>query len=151
MNKILPLIFSGTMMLISGFLLLHSFVFPPHTAASLDTDFGILFYPRIILTVWLGCATALFFQYLYQKRKFVLKSINWKLLGVSILLTLIVCIMFEYLGFLPGCIVFCFLYPFALGYKNLKVLIPVSILYAVSLWFVFNKVLLIILPESPWM
>lgn len=151
MNKSLPLIFSGGMMLISGFLLLHSFIAPPHTAASLDTDFGILFYPRIVLTIWLGCATSLFFQYLYKKRLFTLKSLSWKLLGTSMALTLMVCIVFEYLGFIPGCIAFCFLYPFLLGYRNLKVLVPVAVLYAIALWFTFNKVLLIVLPESPWM
>ncbi|MDL2210110.1 tripartite tricarboxylate transporter TctB family protein [Desulfovibrio sp. OttesenSCG-928-O18] len=150
MNRAIPLIFSGTMIFISGFLLLHSYIFPPDVSQSTDTKYGLMFYPRIILFAWLGCAVALFLQYLTRKRNFVLKEISWRLLGISIGLTLLVCILLDYLGFLPACIAFCFAYPFLLGYRNVKVLIPVSILYAVGLWFVFNKVLLIILPASPW-
>ena len=151
MNIFLPLFFSGAMALISGFLLLHSFIWPPHSPPVLDTSIGVMYYPRVVLSIWLGCAIVLFFQNLFKKRLLTLHNIDWKCLGISIGLTLLVCLLFDFFGFLPGCIVFCFLYPFLLGYKNSKILIPFCVLYTVLLWYVFNKILLIHLPEIPWL
>ncbi len=147
-DKRLPLLFSGFMFLLAAMLFVYSFLHAP-SADTHGSSYGMMFYPRIILSLW-GVLAAILFVNTAKAHAVSLKQTDWRSLGSSIAMVALACILLEYAGFLPACIIFCFFYPFALGYKRVAVLLPVSLLYAVALWFLFNKVLLILLPEIPW-
>ena len=147
MTKMGAVIFSGMMLCIGCLLLLYTFTVP-HTAASLISNYGNMFYPRIILTVWCICATMLLIQSMLFGVTLI--KVNWRLVSISVCLVVMCGILLGTIGFLPACVIFCVAYPFFLGYKNLRILLPVSCIYAVALWFIFNKVLFIILPATPF-
>jgi putative tricarboxylic transport membrane protein len=54
------------------------------------------------------------------------------------------------IGFTLASIIFVVAVAAALGYRRWVVVIPVAVIYAFSVWLLFEKVLLIILPSSPW-
>ena len=53
-------------------------------------------------------------------------------------------------GFLISTIVYVFVLPWLLGYRNGKVIAIIAALYPVIAWYVFDKFFMIILPSSPW-
>lgn len=53
-------------------------------------------------------------------------------------------------GFLISTVIFVFILPWLLGYRNWKAIFAVTIFYPVIVWYVFEKFFMIILPTSPW-
>jgi len=146
-DKRLPLFMSAAMIAISICLLLYSVYIPiPITQQVSDAKYGYMFFPRIVLVLWLICAIILFFQYyLYS---FSMKPINCRRLAYSVGTVLLLCIMLAEVGFIPSCILFCIAYPYLLGYKNIPVLAAVGTCYALAIWYTFENILLIILPAT---
>jgi hypothetical protein len=68
----------------------------------------------------------------------------------AIAATTLYCVGILWIGFLLATIAFVLLLPPLLGYRRWPVLAPVAIGYAIIVWYVFQNVLLIILPASPW-
>ncbi|MEZ5729384.1 MAG: tripartite tricarboxylate transporter TctB family protein [Burkholderiaceae bacterium] len=54
------------------------------------------------------------------------------------------------IGFLLASCAFALVCPLLLGYRKLAVLLPLAAVYATTVWYVFDKVLQIVLPASPW-
>jgi hypothetical protein len=53
-------------------------------------------------------------------------------------------------GFLFATIGFTFALPWLLGYRNPWVILALTAIYPVTVWYLFQKVFLIMLPSSPW-
>ena len=149
MTKKFSLLFSFSMIFVSGSLLFHSLTVA-HTPLSVATAYTNMFFPRIVLSLWLILAVIMTVN-IWISQAGTPKQYNWKSLLKAIGALVLVCLLLQYAGFIPACIIFCFLYPVCLGYRNFRVLLPVSLLYTVLLWFLFNKVLLMSLPEIPWL
>ena len=54
------------------------------------------------------------------------------------------------IGFLISTIAFSIVLPVLLGYRNWIVTIAAGVIYPIVVWYVFQKVFLIVLPSSPW-
>lgn len=59
-------------------------------------------------------------------------------------------IAIGWIGFLIASFAFIVASSFALGYRRISVVAPVAAVYAVAVWYLFQEILLIILPSSPW-
>jgi hypothetical protein len=53
-------------------------------------------------------------------------------------------------GFLISTIIFVFILPWLLGYRDWKAIFVITTFYPVIVWYVFEKFFMIILPSSPW-
>ncbi|MDL2271534.1 tripartite tricarboxylate transporter TctB family protein [Desulfovibrio sp. OttesenSCG-928-I05] len=141
------LLFSVVMFSIGAFLLAYSYTTANVAAAA---QFGPQFFPRILLWTWLVLALAMMAESILLKgRKY--KEQNWKGLFASIGLTALACTLMPIVGFLPISLTFMLAYPWALGYRRSTVLIPLSIIFSFATWYIFNEILLIPLPEIPWL
>lgn len=54
------------------------------------------------------------------------------------------------IGFLLASIAYLVACPIVLGYRRYGVVLPLALIYAVAVWYVFQRVLQIVLPSSPW-
>lgn len=132
---------------IGAFLLAYSYATANVAAAA---QFGPQFFPRILLWVWLILAVAMMAESILLKGK-KYKEQNWVGLFSSIILTGLACTLITVVGFLPVSLIFMFAYPWALGYRRIKILIPLSLIFSIATWYIFNEILLIPLPEIPWL
>lgn len=110
---------------------------------------GPAFYPRIVLAGMILLSVLVIADAIRKERGSV------KLEGVKPVLGLVaITVAYGIAIFSIGFLVASFLYivavSVALGYRRLPVIVPVAAAYAVAVWFVFQEVLLIILPASPW-
>ncbi len=117
--------------------------------ASQSAGRGPFFFPRIVLTGLLFAECFLLWTVfnpagLEEKRK-----PNWKL-AFLVLATGLYCAFIPMLGFLISSALFAFAVPLLLGRRDLIMIAIVSIIYSISLWLLFERVFLIILPDSPF-
>lgn len=53
-------------------------------------------------------------------------------------------------GFLLASVAFLAVCPAVLGYRRWAIAVPLAAVYAIAVWYVFQRVLQIVLPGSPW-
>lgn len=141
--------FSLSIFAVGALLLLQSYVGEKTRAAGADV--GPMFYPRILLWGWTILSGAMCVNALRKPTAPPAPLPNRAALFWAIGLTLIFGFCLEYVGFFILSVLFCFLYPYTQGYRRLSVLIPFCILYTTFVWYVFNYVLYIFLPEMHWL
>jgi putative tricarboxylic transport membrane protein len=56
----------------------------------------------------------------------------------------------NWAGFVIPTLISTSLMPITLGYKKWKTMLILSVIYSLGVWYIFEKVFLIILPSSPW-
>jgi hypothetical protein len=140
------LLFSVVMFSLGAFLLAYSYSIPDVAAAS---SFGPQFYPRIILWGWLACAVAMMAEAALTAEK--RRTQHWRGLAAAVALAGVACVAMPLTGFLPVSIAFMLAYPWALGYRRITILAPLSVTFSVAIWYTFNEILLIQLPAVPWL
>lgn len=145
MQKSARLAFSLFMFLVGSFLLTYSYIWGADM--SVGERFGPMFYPRIILWIWVLLAAGLTVEYCISHSG-ALPALNKRSLFASILSVSVCCLVFDALGFLATCVLFCCAYPLLLGYKRVAVAVVSAVLFSVVTWYVFNNMLLIVLPEG---
>ena len=142
------LLFSLGLFASGAFLLLQSYIGEKTRAAGADV--GPMFYPRILLWGWTALSAAMCFTAL-RKPESLEPVQNRAALYWAMAITLVFGFLLEDAGFFILSVIFCFLYPYVQGYRRLPILIPFSILYTVGVWYLFNNVLYILLPEMHWL
>lgn len=110
---------------------------------------GPAFYPRIVLT-GMALLGLLVIVDAFRKESGTVKLDGAGAVFGLIAITVIYGIAMFWIGFLLSSFVYIVTVSLALGYRRLLVIVPVAATYAVAVWFVFQEVLLIILPASPW-
>lgn len=139
------LAFSLTMLLTGSLLLVYSYVWG--SDMSVGERFGPMFYPRFILWLWVLFAAGLSVEYWITSGG-PLPAVNKRSLLASIASVSASCALFEYLGFLITCILFCCAYPLLLGYRRIAIVVVSAVIFSVVTWYVFSFILLIALPEG---
>ena len=147
MHKSSRLAFSAAMLLIGGGLLAYSYIWGAEFSAG--EEFGPMFYPRFILWLWVLLGAGLVVECRITQAEDT-AAINKRSLLISVLSVTGACVLLEYLGFLLTCVLFCCVYPLALGYRRTAVAILSAVGFSVATWYVFNSILLIVLPEGFW-
>ena len=112
-------------------------------------SFGPLFFPRILLWIWVVLAAGMVLEAAFLKKTAGQKQ-NRIGLVASLVITGAAYLLMPVVGFLPTGIAFMLVYPAALGNRKIRVLVPLSIVFSASVWYIFNDILLIALPDVPW-
>ena len=127
-----------------------------YSAGVADYGFSPVFFPEILLFLWLGLSLLLAVKTWISIR--VLRS---EMLGDSnklsavrpmlcFSLSVAYAVLMLQVGFLFSSILFCISFIRLFGYKRWSVAIPISIIFPIVVWYVFNFGLHVPLPVSPW-
>ena len=123
-------------------LLLSTFTYKETSIAG---EYGKMFYPRIVLSVWMFLSALIVVQDAL-KSTVLWENIALGKVAIAAAIIGLACFSLIEFGFIPAGILFYIAYAYATGYRNLKILIPLSITYVVSIWAIFTYVFLIQLP-----
>ncbi len=110
---------------------------------------GPAFYPRIVLALIMAMAVLVVVDAFRGEGGRVRLDGLGRVLGL-VGITIAYGIGIGILGFAISSIVFVIATALVLGYRRLEIVVPVAVAYAFGVWALFQKVLLIILPSSPW-
>jgi len=138
----------GLILLATACLFFHTFDEAYQTSA-LTAGRGPIFFPRIIL----GALALLSLIVIAEGRGEPSDPIS--LNAFLIVLTAIIVtggyiFSINWAGFVLPTMLFTFLLPLVLGYRNWFVGLMIALIYTIVVWYIFEKVFLIILPSSPW-
>ena len=110
---------------------------------------GPVFFPRILLGAMFLFSIGVIWE--GSKEEFIPMKGEQLLIVIATLgFTGIYIYAISATGFLISTIVFVFVLPWLLGYRNWVAISLIAALYPVTVWYVFEKFFMIILPSSPW-
>lgn len=138
-----------TLSLVAVFLLWHTFD-PVYASLLSGLQFGPVFFPRIILTIWLCLAVPMIFVVPLTMRDTILESRKyWP--GIAFFLTLGVYLwLMPRLGYLISTFLFSVALQFIAGERKIVSLLVWSVALSGLSWFCFEHLLEIILPSGKW-
>lgn len=110
---------------------------------------GPAFFPRIVLAGMALLSLVAIVESISSESGGTGLAGAGRVLGL-IAITLAYGLSIGWIGFMFASFAFIVAASLALGYRRLAVVLPVAAVYAFSVWFMFEKVLLIVLPSSPW-
>ena len=110
---------------------------------------GPAFYPRLVLTGMVILSLFVVADALRKERGRV-KLDGFGRVVALVAITIAYGMAIFWIGFLFSSFVFIIAVSVALGYRQFLVIVPVAAAYAVAVWFIFQEILLIVLPSSPW-
>jgi hypothetical protein len=135
----------GALLLLSGMGLLYHTFSPRYEDMAQDISVGPMFFPRIVLTLWLLCSAGIIIQALHSRKE--TQEFLWKRVCIVFLLMALFVALFMYGGFiLTGSLFFIAMSAF-LGYRRPLVLIPFAVIYIVFVDYLFRELLLFYLPQ----
>lgn len=141
-------VIGGVALLVTGFLYYHTFD-EAYTVSRLTAGRGPVFYPRILLAAMGLFAVLVIVEGLKEKPVSIVGAQPLVVLG-TLGLTGLYILSVTWAGFLISTVVFVFMLPWLLGYRNGPVIAAVAAVYPVVVWYMFEKVFRVILPSSPW-
>jgi putative tricarboxylic transport membrane protein len=130
------------------FLIWHTFD-PVYQTSFMTAGRGPVFYPRIILWAMLLFSAIV----LWEDRG---KGANNEARGAygwtiaALVATGLYTLAITRIGFVFSTVIFMCVLPWFMGYRRIPVILIIAVLYTLAVWYVFEKVFLIILPSSPW-
>lgn len=138
----------GIAFLLAAFFFYHTFD-DAYSVSIITAGRGPVFFPRILLVAMLMLSLAVMWEGRQEKS---IPISGQQLLPViaAIGLTGFYIFAITAAGFLISTTVFVFILPWLLGYRNVRLIVVVTALYPVSVWYLFDKIFKIILPTSPW-
>lgn len=113
--------------------------------------FGPAFFPQILCGILIVCCALLIFN---AQRGKALRRTEYIIgrgfvrLCIAIVIAVAYWVSVEYLGFILASPIFLFVLMTHLGAKSLLVRIAVSLITPVVIWWIFNEVLVVTLPEG---
>lgn len=110
---------------------------------------GPAFFPRIVLSGMVLLSLFVIFDAFRKESGSVKLGGLGPVLGL-IAITVAYGVAMFWIGFLFSSFLFVVAAALILGYRKLIVIVPVAAGYALAVWFMFQEILLIILPSSPW-
>ncbi|MCI2400972.1 tripartite tricarboxylate transporter TctB family protein [Aliiroseovarius subalbicans] len=138
----------GLILLITAFLFSHTFD-EAYQTSLLTAGRGPVFYPRIVLGA-MGLFSVIVIAEGFAEETDAITGRGVLIALVAVALTGAYIFSIEQAGFVIPTLFFTFLLPFVLGYRNVPIVLVISVTYTFAVWYVFEKLFLIILPSSPW-
>ncbi len=138
----------GLILLATAFLFYHTFG-EAYQTSILTAGRGPVFFPRIVLAAMALFSVIVIVEGMKEEddapdfRTLLVISTAIGLTGAYIF-------SIEWAGFVIPTMIFTFLLPFVIGYRKWLMSLSISIVYTLGVWYIFEKVFLIILPSSPW-
>lgn len=138
----------GLILLATAYLFFHTFD-EAYQTSILTAGRGPVFFPRIILGAMGLLSLIVIAEGLSEENEPL--GLNALLVTLSaIIVTGGYIFSINWAGFVLPTMLFTFLLPFILGYRNWLISLAIAVIYTVAVWYIFEKVFLIILPSSPW-
>jgi uncharacterized membrane protein YhaH (DUF805 family) len=147
-GRIAELLFSAVFMFISIALFIYTF-FSDVQMAGGGVEHSAMFFPRIIIGLMVLLSFGMIIEAVVKKQDNKARQ-NWIVLICAIVLVGLFISFFKTLGFLITTFIFITGYGYALGYRKKLLLIVISSLMSVIIWYIFTAVLEISLPGLPW-
>ena len=141
-------VIGGLILLTTAFLIWHTFN-EAYQTSILTAGRGPVFFPRIVLGAMAVISLIVVVEGLGEKSDPMSFS-AFAVMGLAIALTGAYIFSINWAGFVIPTLLFTALLPFVLGYKKWKTVLTISVIYTLSVWYIFEKIFLIILPSSPW-
>lgn len=126
-----------------------------YDVATFGGDVSTVFVPRIFLIVWFGLAIWAMIDNFRatsdgnENAEGESQPSLGRLLIIA-LITIITAVAMLYIGFVLAAIPGYFLFCWAFGYRKPIPLLIISIISVLTTWVIFNNVLELVLPHSPW-
>ena len=141
-------VFGGVLCLVAAGLLLHTYD-PHYEEMGIGAEFGPMFYPRILLILWIGLAIGLIVEAVIGGQPSVDRQ-RWGML-IGILALVSACtFLLGAIGFLFAALLFSFIACLFLGYREPIGLVLTGLIFPFCTWYLFHQILMIRLPTSPW-
>lgn len=135
---------------ISIFLIWDTFSAGYHTSL-IVAGRGPVFYPRIILVSMLLLALIVLWQSHAQPSGPSVVDLGAMVrLMAAIVLTGLYVFAITQAGFVLSTLIYTALLPLLMNYRRPIVILLLAIIYTLAIWYIFEKVFLIVLPSSPW-
>jgi|SRR5690625_214338 len=147
-NRTGPVVLALLFLLTSVIMLISSFADPSHTGR-IRHDIGPNIYPRILLVLMALLSVVVIIQEFKLPSKPVSYK-GWLRVFSMVVITTLYIAAIPAIGFVLATIPYLILVPLLAGYRRYGVIISVSLIYTVGVWLLFERVLFIILPQSPW-
>lgn len=139
----------GGMLLLAGIgLLVHSFS-PHYAVMGIGASVGPMYFPRILLGLWVALSVVLVVQPFIGRTK-GLPSQRWGMLFGLIALVGGSALLMILIGFLFSSVLFCLATTLFLGYRGTAGILATGLGFPLITWYLFQEILLIPLPVSPW-
>ncbi|MCP5366396.1 MAG: tripartite tricarboxylate transporter TctB family protein [Hyphomicrobiales bacterium] len=138
----------GVTLLVTAFLFYHTFD-PAYDVSILTAGRGPVFFPRILLGFMFVLSAVVLVEGRFEAPRAITRH-QALLVGATLAVTGLYIWGITAAGFLISTVAYVFVLPWLLGYRNAVAIVLVTALYPVGVWYVFQKVFLIILPSSPW-
>ncbi|MGE0205178.1 MAG: tripartite tricarboxylate transporter TctB family protein [Hyphomicrobiaceae bacterium] len=140
-------LFSLAMLLAAGALWLE--MQKPQYEGSGPFGFGPIFFPQILLTLWVILAVLMLIRAFAVWREPAPDMAWWVFIGLAVATGLYIYLMGQ-IGFALSSIVFLAVVIPALGYRHPIVVPAAVVLFPLITWYAFVYLLGIPLPTSPW-
>ena len=141
-------VIGGLILLTTVFLIWHTFD-DVYQTSILTAGRGPVFFPRIVLGAMAVFSLIVIIEGLGETSD-PMRLNAFAAVGLAVALTGAYIFSIDWAGFVIPTLLFTTLLPFILGYRKWKTVLTISVIYTLSVWYVFEKVFLIILPSSPW-
>lgn len=141
-------VIGGLTLLTTAFLIWHTFDDVYHTSI-LTAGRGPVFFPRIVLGAMAVFSVIVMVEGLDEPSD-PMSPKAFAVLGAAVALAGAYIFSINRAGFVIPTLLFTALLPFVLGYRKWMTVLAISVIYTFSVWYIFEKVFLIILPSSPW-
>jgi putative tricarboxylic transport membrane protein len=138
----------GVILLTTVYLFGHTFD-QVYQTSILTAGRGPVFYPRIVLGAMGVFSLIVVFEGLSTHSE-AMSTQAYLVLSAGVALTGAYIFTINWAGFVIPTLIFTSLMPITLGYKKWKTMLILSVIYILGVWYIFEKVFLIILPSSPW-
>ncbi len=138
----------GLILLITAFLFYHTFD-PSYQTTIMAAGRGPVFFPRIVLAAMLVFSLIV----IVESRRQIPTAPSPK---TAFIVLAVIAVTGAYIyaitvaGFLIPSIVFNAALPWLLGYRKWRISLLIAAIYPFAVWYIFEKIFLIILPSSPW-
>jgi len=125
-----------------------------YNVPSFGGDVSTVFVPRVYLVLWIVLSFLAFFTSRNSLGESTeassMDTFSFTKLLLSTIISVATAFAMVSFGFILATIPGFFLFCWTFGYRKLWVLIIISIVAPLALWFIFNNFLQLPLPRSPW-
>lgn len=141
-------VIGGLILLATTFLFWHTFD-EAYQTSILTAGRGPVFFPRMVLAAMALFSLAVIVDGFAEETDWTGRK-ALAITGLAVAITGGYIFSINWAGFVLPTLLFTALMPFVLGYRNWMIILLISVIYTFAVWYVFEKVFLIILPSSPW-
>jgi len=143
-----PTYIGGLIFLATTYLFYHTFD-PAYETSILTAGRGPVFFPRIILGAMWVFSLLVIVEGLQKDGDDIIIRGGWTA-AVAMVITGVYILSISWAGFVIPTVLFALTLPFVMGYRRWVPCLGIAVGYTLAVWYIFEKVFLIILPSSPW-